>query len=514
MGNTPQTGLDFSDLGGKPITPAAQPQESVDFSDLGGKQIAPVQSAPPPTSAPPAPKETGVWAGVKRNTVGALAGLYHAFHDDVTPEESAQLLTKIREHNASNNVKMGAVPAISEESAKNPSTVTLAYHRILDSPADALIKKSKDEAEAAKDLLAHHEYWKSGSMYMGALTDRLLGKVPLVGPALNATAERLESGDISGGLTDIGAALLAEKAPEVMGKGISKVVKSARRATGTGGLTPVEALEKAGRPSVYEKDFTANAEKVLPRLVEENKISPIKTPDDLSNAAYEAASKLWQDEVKPQIARHGEETISGKQAADAIRNSVDAGTADLFPEEVEQANEFAKKFDQDMTLQKASDRLQALNARLKKFYKLDPSARYAAGMNDTNLGAMEAAADSLRDGIYSKLEALGEKDPSALRQQYGALKQMERVFEKRAIVHGRQAPMSLQDVIGAVGAVASHNPVVAGIPLIAKYLNKPETLIKGALKGASAVPSEPSTIPKTLVTMEAGRDQKAEDEEQ
>jgi hypothetical protein len=505
-------------------TQKAQPAQPAgnwfEQNGIGVTQNAPQPAeAAPQAAAAPAQPETGVVAGIKRNTIGAVTGIYHALTDPVTPEESAQLLQKIRDHNQRPDVQKGFMPAIPEESAQNPSKVALAYHRIIDAPADELLKKGKDETEAAKDLLAHHEYWKGGNLYMSGLTDRLLSAVPLVGPAINQTAERAERGDVSGAAADVAAALMAEKAPEVVGKYGGKAINAARRATGTGGLTPVESLAKAGRPSVYEREFTANAERALPRLVEENKISPIKTPDDLSNAAYEAANKLWEDEVKPQIQRHANETIPGKPAADAIRSGVDAGTSDLFPEEAQKAEEFAKKFDGDMTLEQASDRLQALNARLKRFYKLDPSARYAAGMNDSQLAAMETAADSLRDGIYGKLESLGEQNPRELRQQYGALKQMERVFEKRAVVHGRQAPLNLHDVIGAVGAVASHNPVVAGIPILAKYLNKPETLIKGAISDAgktAATPNAPSTAGATarVATGLAGRKEEENQEEQ
>src|ERR1700736_4266168 len=47
---------------------------------------------PPPGFKPegeqkPPAEETGIWAGVKRNTVGAAQGLYHAVTDPATDEE-------------------------------------------------------------------------------------------------------------------------------------------------------------------------------------------------------------------------------------------------------------------------------------------------------------------------------------------------------------------------------------------------------------------------------------------
>ena len=89
--------------------------------------------------------ETGVWAGVKRNTVGLVTGLYHAFSYLATDQEKADLLNKIRDQNAKGD-------DIPEDLATNPSTATLAYHRLIDAPADALQQKGANTRAAAKDL--------------------------------------------------------------------------------------------------------------------------------------------------------------------------------------------------------------------------------------------------------------------------------------------------------------------------------------------------------------------------
>src|SRR5271170_857680 len=48
----------------------------------------------------PINQSTGAVAGVKRNTVDALTGLYHAMRDPATEQEKAEILQKIREQNA------------------------------------------------------------------------------------------------------------------------------------------------------------------------------------------------------------------------------------------------------------------------------------------------------------------------------------------------------------------------------------------------------------------------------
>jgi hypothetical protein len=322
--------------------------------------------------------------------------------------------------------------------------------------------------------------------------------IPLVGPWAANLGEQAGTGDVGGAIARGGTQVLAA---ELGGKGIKgakeltqKGVAKAARATGVGGFTPPEALEKAGRPAVHERHFKESVERALPRILEENKIEPIKNPEGMADAAHSAANKLWEQEAQPQVDRHTNELMSGKDAADAIRNGVDEGTRDLFPEQAQEADTLADKIDGLMSLRKSAAYLKTLNAQLKSYYRMDPQARYAKGMTDARISGMENAADALRDGIYSRLEQLGEQDPAGLRQQYGALKQIERVFEKRAIVHGRQAPFTLPQAIGAIVGVAGH-PLAAGVPLLTKYLNAPETLIRGAVKEPAA-PSSP--LPKSV----------------
>src|SRR5262249_5493765 len=84
---------------------------------------------------PAAPAETGVLAGVKRNTVGIVTGLYHALADPATDQEKAQLMQKVKAEKAW-QVAHGYDPnQVDESIALNPSRATLAYHRLIDAPA-------------------------------------------------------------------------------------------------------------------------------------------------------------------------------------------------------------------------------------------------------------------------------------------------------------------------------------------------------------------------------------------
>jgi hypothetical protein len=236
--------LQFAPLNQPPTPTAEQAQPAP-----SGLQFAPLDQPPAQPSAPPPaqpqPQDTGAWAGVKRNTVGAVQGIYHALTDPVTPEESEALRQKIQHHNNSDEVKNGVMPRIPEESAQNPSKTSLAYHRILDAPAAELLKKSKHETEVAQDLLKHHEYWKGGNLYLSGLADRGLSHVPVLGAVINGIAERGEGAlipaikptgedipvsdvpadrkDFTGAATDVGAIMALEHAPAIV-KGTGKAV--------------------------------------------------------------------------------------------------------------------------------------------------------------------------------------------------------------------------------------------------------------------------------------------------
>src|SRR4030095_10536670 len=102
------------------------------MSDVFGQIHAEMQSQAPPQSGDmfdqihaqaqgsrESAPDTGIWAGVKRNTVGMIAGLYHAFSDPASNEEKQNLLRKIREQNQQGD-------EIPEDLATNPSRATLA----------------------------------------------------------------------------------------------------------------------------------------------------------------------------------------------------------------------------------------------------------------------------------------------------------------------------------------------------------------------------------------------------
>jgi hypothetical protein len=261
---TPASKVDYAAIAQK-YGGHALPAQPVDYAAIAKKYGGmPV----PAQAATPAPQPTGVLAAGKRMTVDALTGMYHAFNDPATDQEKADVLAKIRAENANIKDPKNRIP---EDLATNPSRATLALHRILDAPATTLAKKGRDEVTTAQDLINHHEYWKGGNLYLSGLADKLLSAVPVIGPAVNAEAERMERGDISGAVT---GSLLAGALTNPTGESSSAL----------GALDRV-----AGKTT-----------KQVPRAVGEAVGEAVaKTSEQVSNAAGEAANKINTTELRP-----------------------------------------------------------------------------------------------------------------------------------------------------------------------------------------------------------------------
>lgn len=274
MGNTPvidlSAGLQPAPAPDSNAAPSGTTAPTIDLS--AGLQPSQAAQATPQTQPKP---DTGVLAGAKRNTVDALTGLWHAFNQPATDEEKAALLQKVREANARGD-------KVPEELATNPSRATLALHRILDAPADELLKKGRDEVGVAQDLIANHKYWKGGNLYLSGLADKALSGVPLIGPVIGSIASRgegalipavnkkgddvpasdvpAEQKDLSGAATDVGAMVALEHAPKIVkgaGKTATKAAEAVSDAAG-------KAADKINQMEVRPDQFRVPEEPAKP----------------------------------------------------------------------------------------------------------------------------------------------------------------------------------------------------------------------------------------------------------
>jgi hypothetical protein len=243
----------------------------------------------------PPPEETGVWAGIKRNTVGVISGLYHAFTDPATDQEKAQLAQKVQDEKAWQTAHGYDPNDVPDDIGTNPNAVTLAYHRLIDAPAKVLQQKGSDERAAAQDLLKQGKTWQGANLYASGATDAALSAVPLAGPLINNIAERFERGDHSGAATDMAALVVLSKPGEF--------------AKMTGVPDAAANLLKSSAQKNYEDvlnptrvDTKYQTQQIMPKLLEERPVA--MTRQGLANKAAGQADIAGQ-----QI----EQTVSGLQ---------------------------------------------------------------------------------------------------------------------------------------------------------------------------------------------------------
>src|SRR5665213_945592 len=245
-----------------------------------------------------------------------------------------------------------------------------------------------------------------------------------------------------------------------------------------------------GSAGVQERDFQDNIPRALKYIVEENKANPIKTPEDMAEAAHTQKTKLWDEQLaKP----HPGETIDGDAIAQKLKDSVNPTTRKHDAALAAQIDKWADTFKGPYDLDSAMGAITKFNSDLRNFYKQSPSDQFRMAQADPKLGMLQDAADTLRDAAFAKLSELGEKNIPELRKDYGALNQMQRIFEKRAVVYGRQAPIDLKESLGAIAAFASGHPMAAVVPQLTKYLNSPKYLIQSAIEKAGKAAEAPKS---------------------
>lgn len=291
------------------------------------------------------------------------------------------------------------------------------------------------------------------------------------------------------------------KALEAVGNipGAELVKGAAKLATGVV-KQPIDAMTEGpeakitraagGSAGVQERDFQENLPRTLKYVLDANKENPIKVPDDMAEAATSQKKKLWDEKLaKP----HPGETIDGDEIAQKIKDSVNPATRKHDAAIAAQIDKWADTFKGPYGLDDAMGAISKFNADLRNFYKQSPSDQFRMAQADPKLGMLQDAADSLRDVAFDKLEKLGEKNIPELRKDYGALNQLQRIFEKRAVVYGRQAPIDLKQSLGGIAAFASGHPLAATIPFITKYLNSPEYLLKSGIEKAGKAAEKAQT---------------------
>ncbi len=295
-------------------------------------------------------------------------------------------------------------------------------------PLDTL--KAMAQAQGELGVRAKNEL--SNADYVRGLTHATEYLLPGLGPVLAHSGDQLESGDYAGGIgTSLGAGVNV-----AAGAGMSKLAPGPVASLGgagkpaTLGNIPAQAL---GDTQVAHADFAKGVpptkstpytpedlQNARPYLEDEHSASPIKSVTDVKDAADSAIGRI-ENKVSEYVRQNPTDQLSNSplddvKAALAKTNELKEGFTQAGLKELAPYN-----LDEPLTVAKADRLRRQLNAENAAFEAKNNYDQAQARVSDPAYAAREAAADSLRQGIYGRLADRGIQDVYKLRQDEGSL---------------------------------------------------------------------------------------------
>lgn len=301
-------------------------------------------------------------------------------------------------------------------------------------------------------------------------------------------------------------------APEGMGAGAAAAVLPKLTGAATEGIGKVAPIVKNVVTDAFAKDLPAqesaahanfmkaipptksapyelgDLQKARPFLEDAHADSPIKTPQDVVDAANAGLSRI-ENHVSQAIQNHpgAQLTVDPVQAAKSAVAQSDLGIAK--PEAVEAAGKELEpyNFDEPKTLAEADRIRRQLNSENRSFENRNNTVQFDARNTDPGYAARDAANDAIKGNLYDRLADLGEDGIGDLRQTEGSLVRIRNAAQNQ-IFNGDKA-------VGGTGnnssiANAGRNLVRAGSTgvgvLAGEHLGGPWGATAGGITGAAA----------------------------
>jgi hypothetical protein len=454
-GTSPQAVGDYEYLPPKKA-PAAAPHApaaaSGDYEYLPPAPPPAATTATPEQAAAPGmvpaelkPNNRGFLTNLKADTIGTVKNLYHAATDPATPEEQANI-------QAERPMMPGQTAPTTE-----PATLKEKLHeRLIEAPRRQMM--AEPDRDSATTVLA---------------------QVPFVGPAIQGTYRKVMAGDYGGAAADMAVMEAGELAPHLpeMARTATGMVRDAAD-IGHSAITgapvgPARAMPATRTPAVpmtraqIVQELQADS---VQRGVEESArhvqaaLPPSKsapyTPQDI------AAAKPWMDQhtastpgsgveryrdtadasldtieshVRQMIAANPQDVITTNPRA-AAQAALSGGRAAVDSSFVDAGMKDLDRFNlNNPNVSQADDIRWKINQENKAVRLRNHYDQATAMATDPAYAAREAAADSLRDGIYGKLEERGMPGVDDLRRTEGSIIRLRNAAEK-AYYSGEKAP--------------------------------------------------------------------------
>lgn len=217
---------------------------------------------------------------------------------------------------------------------------------------------------------------------------------------------------------------------------------------------PVIAMTQALKPYAKNSQWDAAIKSGLPEIkASEAELGrPIANVDDMLEAT-KIAKKRLRTQYDAILGPKADSTVDGSPIAAAIEKSISPKVRFENPEHTASLTALADKYRTAFTIQELDDFMHSYNAELESYYSKYPAAKRTATAGNPDTAALEAGGRATRELLYKALD-----DPSHgvsardINQRYGKLINIEKELYRRKNVNARQAPESLTEQIGKVGA--------------------------------------------------------------
>lgn len=254
-----------------------------------------------------------------------------------------------------------------------------------------------------------------------------------------------DAAEVAGGAATTGAA--ARAGGGLPTKATQQAIQKVGTATGLIDPAPEVLMTKAVKPMKNNLGWDNAIQSAMPNIkgAEADLGHPIQGVEDAIDATQLAKKKIWQQYVaKLGPAAQQGAVIDGNEIADAMMDSIDKRTATQNPALVDKISKVADTYRRPIPINDAEDFLQSANQDLLSYYAKNKVGQRVA-LNDPEKAYTVAEADALRDALYSKLNEISGPGAADLKQQYGALSNVESELWNRKQVSARQQPQSLSE---------------------------------------------------------------------
>jgi hypothetical protein len=336
----------------------------------------------------------------------------------------------------------------------------------------------------------------------------LAEKYPKIAKLLTAGAKGAAVGGVQGALKE-GSVEGAEHGAEggaiggAAGELTGMVAKPILKAAGIG-TSAEEDIMRAAQPGKRNDRFLKDWATAKDRIVEEVEQSgKFKDMGEAADRIGDVRRAIWTDEVMPVIEKHADEVFDTTGVANRVRKLADSPALQKnFPEDAKFLHDFADKytsgtplFSGKKTVAEAEKEIELYNSKLANegYWKKTPKERAVMEKANPKIAAWRAASDEIRDGLYKHLGKT-EEGIAALKNEYGAVGNIENEIRGQVNVSGRQRPLSLKQIVG----LASGHPIGIASAFLDKIYNAPEELLNRAVS-KSATPGPVKNVVQNAV---------------